>query len=78
MEKKVKVYVGQASDLSKRITQHIVGKDWWESVVILTTKDDSMTHTDIDYLESVLIEKAMKIGSLDCDNKNKGNNLRIV
>lgn len=77
MEKKVKVYVGQASDLSKRITQHIVGKDWWESVVILTTKDDSMTHTDIDYLESVLIEKAMKIGSLDCDNKNKGNKQKV-
>lgn len=37
------VYVGQSSDLSKRITQHTVGKDWWESVVILTTKDDSLT-----------------------------------
>lgn len=35
-----------------------VGKDWWESVVILTTTDDSLTRTDIDYLESVLIEKA--------------------
>lgn len=44
------VYVGQSSDLSKRITQHTVGKDWWESVVILTTKDDSLTHSDIDYL----------------------------
>ena len=36
------VYVGQSSDLSKRITQQTVGKDWWESVVILTTKDDSL------------------------------------
>ena len=36
------VYVGQSSDLSKRITQHTVGKDWWESVVILATKDDSL------------------------------------
>ena len=26
------VYVGQSSDLSKRITQHTVEKDWWESV----------------------------------------------
>lgn len=39
------VYVGQSSDLSKRITQHTVGKDWWESVVILTTKDDSLKET---------------------------------
>ena len=65
------VYVGQSSDLSKRITQHTVGKDWWESVVILTTKDDSLTHSDIDYLEAVLIDKAFKINRLDCDNKNQ-------
>lgn len=74
---KDKVYVGQSSDLSKRITQHTVGKDWWESVVILTTKADSLTHSDIDYLESVLIDKAFKINRLDCDNKNKGNNPKV-
>lgn len=69
---KSRVYVGQSSGLSKRITQHTVGKDWWESVVILTTKDDSLTHSDIDYLESVLIEKARRIDRLVCDNRNKG------
>lgn len=67
------VYVGQSSDLAKRITQHTVGKDWWTSVVILTTKDDSLTRSDIDYLEYNLIEKAQKIDRLDCDNKKKGN-----
>lgn len=67
------VYVGQSSDLAKRLTQHIVGKDWWESAVILTTKDDSLNHTDIDFLENVLIEKAFSVQRLDCDNKKKGN-----
>ena len=67
------VYVGQSFDLAKRVTQHTVGKDWWESVVILTTKDDSLNHADIDFLEAVLIEKAFNINKLDCDNKNKGN-----
>lgn len=71
------VYVGQASDLAKRITQHKVGKDWWESVVILTAKDNSLTHSDIDYLEATLIEKANKIGKLDIDNKNKGNPIKV-
>lgn len=71
------VYAGQASDLAKRINNHIVGKDWWESVVILTTKDDSLTHSDIDYLEYVLIDKARKIGRLDCENKNKGNKPKV-
>ncbi len=72
------VYVGQSSDLSKRITQHIVGKDWWESVVILTTKDDGFNHADIDYLESVLIDKAQKINRLECDNRNKGNQPKVT
>lgn len=71
------VYVGQSSDLSKRITQHLNGKDWWESVLILTTKADSFTHTDIDYVESVLINNALKMNRLDCDNKNKENNPKV-
>lgn len=71
------VYVGQASDLSRRIKQHTIGKDWWERVIILTTSDDSFTRTDIDYLESVLISKAEKTNKLDCDNKNKGNKPKV-
>ncbi len=67
------VYVGQSSDLAKRLTQHTIGKDWWESAVILTTKDDNLTRSDIDYLEYVLIDRAFAIDKLDCDNKKKGN-----
>ena len=67
------VYIGQSSDLARRITQHIAGKDWWESVIILTTKDDSLNQSDIDYLENVLIDKAFAIKKLDCDNKKRGN-----
>ncbi len=71
------VYVGQASDLAKRVGQHKIGKSWWESVIILTTKSDDFTHSDIDYLESCLIDKARKVGRLDCDNKNKGNKPKV-
>lgn len=72
-----KVYVGQASNLKTRINQHIIGKDWWERVILLTTKDDNFTRTDIDYLESVLIEKSLECGTLDTDNKNKGNKQKV-
>lgn len=71
------VYVGQASDLSKRIKQHIIGKAWWERVVILTTSDDSLNRADLDYIESILIEKASSVGRLDCDNKNMGNKQKL-
>lgn len=67
-----KVYIGQASDLSKRIQQHIIGKDWWERVIVLTTDNNSFDHSDIDYLESILIEKAKESGKIDTENKVKG------
>lgn len=71
------VYIGQASDLSKRIKQHIVGKSWWERVVILTTSDDSLNRGDLDYIEAYLIALASKAGRLDCDNKNTGNKANL-
>lgn len=67
------VYIGQAQDLARRIKQHLAGKAWWTRVVLLTTIDDSLTRSDIDYLESCLIEKANKAKTLDVDNRNKGN-----
>ncbi|MCR5103233.1 MAG: GIY-YIG nuclease family protein [Eubacterium sp.] len=71
------VYIGQSSDLASRISNHIIGKDWWERVVILSTKDDNLTRTDIDYLEAVLINKAEEVGRLDSDNKKKGNKIKV-
>lgn len=71
------VYVGQAKDLSKRIKQHLIGKEWWDRVVVLTTSDDSLNRSDIDYLESVLIGKASINNKLDCDNRNKGNDPKV-
>lgn len=71
------VYIGQSSDLASRIKNHIIGKSWWERVVVLTTADNSLNKSDIDYLEANLIDKALKIGRLDCDNKNKGNKQKV-
>lgn len=72
------VYVGQSMDLSIRIKQHLAGKDWWERAIVLTTKDDSLNRSDIDYLESVLIDKANENNRLDCDNKKKGNPQKVT
>ena len=48
------VYVGQSSDLAKRINQHVAKKEWWESVIILTTKDDSLNHCNVRHLPARL------------------------
>lgn len=72
------VYVGQSMDLATRIKQHLTGKDWWQRAIVLTTKDDSLNRSDIDYLESVLIDKANENNKLDCDNKKKGNPQKVT
>lgn len=72
------VYVGQASDLSKRIKQHLMGKSWWERVVVLTTSDDSLNRSDIDYIEAKLISKATETGRIDCENKTMGNKQKVT
>lgn len=71
------VYVGQAIDLEKRTKQHLADKDWWTQVVLMTTKDDSFTASDINYLESRLINMASKAGTSDSDNKKKGNPQKV-
>lgn len=72
-----KVYVGQSTNLRNRIEQHILGKDWWDRAILLTTKDDGLNRSDIDYLESYLIQKANDCNTLDNDNKNKGNKRKL-
>lgn len=52
-------------------------KDWWTQVVLMTTKDDSFNASDIDYLESRLIDLAGKAGKSDSDNKKRGNPKKV-
>ena len=43
----------------------------------MTTKDDSFNASDIDYLESRLIDLAGKAGKSDSDNKKRGNPQKV-
>ena len=72
-----KVYVGQAKDLSNRINNHIIGKDWWTRVIVLTTSNNSFNSAHIDYIEYQLIERSGKSIDYDCENKRKGNDSNI-
>lgn len=67
------VYVGQATDLRSRIKQHKLSKDWWERVILLTSKKDELNQSHITYLEAALIQKAVDCGTSDIENKTKGN-----
>ena len=71
------VYVGEASDLHNRIKQHDKGKNWWSKAVLITTTDDSLDQTDINYLESSIIDIAKEQKKYKCENKQIGNKKKL-
>ena len=67
------VYIGETDDASRRLAQHNKpedkgGKDFWERVCVVTSKDANLTKGHIKYLESRLISLAKKAGRCDLLN----------
>ena len=61
------VYIGESDDVAKRLKQHNRpesqgGKDFWERVCLITSKDQNLTKAHVKYLESQLIGQAIKSG----------------
>ena len=71
------VYIGQASELQKRIRQHDAKFDFWDKVILITTKDDSLNKSAIDYIEHDLIHKAKQNEYLHMENKQSGNKPKV-
>lgn len=67
------VYIGESDDVAKRLKQHNQpeekgGKDFWERVCLITSKDQNLTKAHVKYLESQLIALATASGR--CGLKN--------
>lgn len=61
-----KAYIGETDDFIKRISQHIVKKKFWtEVMVFLGTNEDTLSKTEVQYLEYLAIEKAKHVNSYD-------------
>lgn len=57
------VYIGESDDVAQRLKQHNRpelqgGKDFWERVCLITSKDQNLTKAHVKYLESALIKVA--------------------
>jgi hypothetical protein len=67
------VYIGESDDVGKRLKQHNKpeeqgGKDFWEKVCLVTSKDQNLTKAHVKHLESVLIAKANQVGRCTLQN----------
>ncbi|MGM0536729.1 MAG: GIY-YIG nuclease family protein [Pseudomonadota bacterium] len=61
------VYIGESDDVGTRLKQHNRpedkgGKDFWEKVCLVTSKDQNLTKAHVKYLESLLIQNAGQVG----------------
>ena len=61
------VYIGESDDVGKRLKQHNKpedqgGKDFWEKVCLITSKDQNLTKAHVKHLESLLITNAKQVG----------------
>ena len=61
------VYIGESDDVGTRLKQHNRpeergGKDFWEKVCLVTSKDQNLTKAHVKYLESLLIQNADQVG----------------
>ncbi|MDD2133220.1 GIY-YIG nuclease family protein [Pseudomonas kurunegalensis] len=64
---RTRVYIGESDDVAQRLKQHNRpqeqgGKDFWERVCLITSKDQNLTKAHAKYLESELIHIASQAG----------------
>ncbi|UQY33524.1 GIY-YIG nuclease family protein [Pseudomonas fulva] len=64
---RTRVYIGESDDVAQRLKSHnrpeeAGGKDFWERVCLVTSKDQNLTKAHVKYLESKLIGIATAAG----------------
>jgi len=53
-------YIGETENFLKRIKDHNYNKDFWNEVIVFSTKDESLNKADVQYLEYLAIQQAKK------------------
>ncbi|MEA5075234.1 MAG: GIY-YIG nuclease family protein [Coriobacteriia bacterium] len=63
-------YIGRTEDFINRFRDHSAKKDFWDRVVLITSKDDSFTEGHWGYLEWRLVELAKQAARVTLANGN--------
>lgn len=65
-----KVYIGEGDPVLPRLKSHSNNKEFWNEAIVFTSKDNYITKTQIQYIESELIDIARKSHKIELDNSN--------
>lgn len=71
LSEKGQLYIGEAEDIFKRLTQHVKEKDFWNESIVFISKDDNLNKAHIKYLENRLHEIALNANRFDLINTQK-------
>lgn len=63
-----RLYVGEADDVATRLRTHERTKDFWDRVVVITSKDTNLTKAHVRYLEASLIRLAATAQRMELTN----------
>lgn len=58
-----KAYIGETDDFSQRIASHMLKKEFWDEALAFMANDNSLTTTEVRYLESLSYEIANAAGT---------------
>lgn len=62
------LYIGEGDPVGNRLKDHNRSKDFWIEAYVFTSKDDYLTKTQIQLLESLLINSAKEAGRIATEN----------
>ncbi len=68
----VRIYIGETDDLPGHLDGHNKNKDFWNRVIVFTSKDDNLNKAHIRYLEARLIGLARAANRAELENSNVG------
>jgi len=63
-------YIGESEDVFKRLADHDRKKEFWNEVIIFTSKDENLTKGHIKYLEARLVEISKGAERYQLENSN--------
>ncbi|MGQ1910056.1 GIY-YIG nuclease family protein [Marinifilum sp. RC60d5] len=70
-DEKNTVYIGESENVFKRLTEHDRKKDFWNEVIIFTSKDENLTKSHVKYLESRLTTLTQIADRYNLENGNQ-------
>jgi hypothetical protein len=64
------IYIGEGDPVRPRLEDHYAKKDFWTQLIFFISKDDNLTKTHVQYLESRLVALSKDAKRSDLDNGN--------